>query len=491
MNLPLVFDIALGLVFIYLILSLLTSELQELLATLLQWRAEHLKKSIEVLLGGGPTDDPAVQKLANQLYDSPLIQALNQEAKGPIATGFRRIAGGVVAIVRRVTGSRNVFQDKSSGPSYIPSEAFASALLQKLDFETLVQKVSEFSIRRFSQEKLALVKDVVDTLQASAGDDLLLENEFNALRRSLADIVDDCVSGRMRLSVAVSQCTSQLSAFIDNIETSLSHHDFCQDIIRRRLPYLRQSVLLKRLEPAIPELLEMILDDNQTLPPAIADTVRRIRDDIDDIPAQLRLNLLALARRVQARAEGLEDGAVKLRQEVEEWFNQSMQRASGVYRRNSKGVAILLGILMAGLINVDTFHIIDRLSKDSALRSAIALSAEQRAEQLAIATTTTNPALDAEQLEADLNSVKVAINDVLDTIPLPIGWGEEVLNEQIGNTGATSQPALAQIVPYLRRTLGWVVSGIALSMGASFWFDLLGKVIRVRNTGGKPPGAQS
>ena len=53
MNLPFVLDIAIGLAFVYLILSLLAAEIQELLTTLLQWRAAHLKKSIETLLTGG------------------------------------------------------------------------------------------------------------------------------------------------------------------------------------------------------------------------------------------------------------------------------------------------------------------------------------------------------------------------------------------------------------------------------------------------------
>jgi ABC-type transport system involved in cytochrome bd biosynthesis fused ATPase/permease subunit len=33
---------------------------------------------------------------------------------------------------------------------------------------------------------------------------------------------------------------------------------------------------------------------------------------------------------------------------------------------------------------------------------------------------------------------------------------------------------------------GWFVSGVAISMGAPFWFDLLGKVVNVRNTGKAP-----
>ena len=48
MNLLFILDIALGLVFTYLILSLLASEILELIATLLQWRAAHLRKSIEI-----------------------------------------------------------------------------------------------------------------------------------------------------------------------------------------------------------------------------------------------------------------------------------------------------------------------------------------------------------------------------------------------------------------------------------------------------------
>lgn len=48
---PAFFDILIGLTFIYLILSLLASEIQELIAAFLQFRAKHLKKSIYIMLG--------------------------------------------------------------------------------------------------------------------------------------------------------------------------------------------------------------------------------------------------------------------------------------------------------------------------------------------------------------------------------------------------------------------------------------------------------
>jgi hypothetical protein len=48
-----------------------------------------------------------------------------------------------------------------------------------------------------------------------------------------------------------------------------------------------------------------------------------------------------------------------------------MERASGVYNRNVKGVTLLIGFLVTLAINADTFHILERLNKDAALRSSI------------------------------------------------------------------------------------------------------------------------
>ncbi|MEH2207592.1 MAG: hypothetical protein V7K53_26570 [Nostoc sp.] len=61
-----------------------------------------------------------------------------------------------------------------------------------------------------------------------------------------------------------------------------------------------------------------------------------------------------------------------------------MDRASGVYKRNAKGVAILIGILVAFLTNTDTFHLVKRLSQDSVIRSTITQSESQRIDYINI-----------------------------------------------------------------------------------------------------------
>lgn len=57
MNFPAMLDVAIGLFFIYLILSLLASGIQELIATVLEWRAKQLKEAIKILLGDNKAND--------------------------------------------------------------------------------------------------------------------------------------------------------------------------------------------------------------------------------------------------------------------------------------------------------------------------------------------------------------------------------------------------------------------------------------------------
>ena len=151
-----------------------------------------------------------------------------------------------------------------------------------------------------------------------------------------------------------------------------------------------------------------------------------------------------------------------------------MERAGGVYKRNAKGVAIMIGFFIAIAANADTLYIVDRLSKDSVLRQAISESASN------IART------------SDISNVRSKVDDALQDISLPIGWnfqGSKQTTDQ-SNSKAQNLPSnqtLPQIIlQTLRKGFGWLLSGIAISMGAPFWFDLLNRVVNVRNAGKRP-----
>ncbi|PMB27750.1 hypothetical protein CEN45_00525, partial [Fischerella thermalis CCMEE 5198] len=181
MNLPFILDVAIGLIFIYLILSLLASEIQELIATVFQWRAEHLKKSIEILLAGDveSAEEAHVIQLANRIYDNPLVKNINQEAKGLFVTIPRKITWAIGSLYRMVKKPRpgtdkstSIFGEKKhSGPSYIPADIFATTLVETLQIPALVQKLTESRLKKFKEQRLAEIEEIIIKLQEQTSGD--------------------------------------------------------------------------------------------------------------------------------------------------------------------------------------------------------------------------------------------------------------------------------------------------------------------------------
>ncbi|WP_392435895.1 hypothetical protein ACF3DV_29255 [Chlorogloeopsis fritschii PCC 9212] len=141
MNISFVLDVAIALIFIYLILSLLASEIQELLATVLQWRAAHLKKSIEIMLTGGEGTKNAhqVKEIVQELYDNPLIKNISQESKEGVEAWLRHLIRSIVIFGRK----SHQITLKGNEPSYMPSETFATTLLERLNLPQLAQNMTD------------------------------------------------------------------------------------------------------------------------------------------------------------------------------------------------------------------------------------------------------------------------------------------------------------------------------------------------------------
>lgn len=482
MNIPLVLDIALGLVFIFLILSLLASEIQEIIGTLLQWRAEHLKLSIEVLLSGNEKDsEAAAQALADMLYESPWIRGLNQEAKGRIARGFRTICHTIGRIYRVLTGGRNVFGDRqTSGPSYIPSEAFAASLIEELQLGQLWQVMVEDRLRRFVEEKILYpVNNTLNDLRASTATDSLLSREMRQLELSIKEIVEDFQSGRVRLTQTIDRLVAKLEEFAVVAQYVLPDNNHLTETFLRRLSYIQRSLaqtqtekeaLIKKLRPSVEQLLEVFDDGSVTYEelttlakrsPVARKVMERLKSS--KVTPALKSSLISIAKKVEVTVDKVEDSVQEFGHEIEKWFDRGMERASGVYKRNARAVAFLIGLFIAISVNADTFHIASRLIKDPALRNTITQAAEQFAVD--------NP--------EDLALAQQQVDQALDEIPFPLGYGDIVLEQQ--KAAEETWP-----IPFIqRRWVGWLISAIAISMGANFWFDLLKKVISVRSSGDK------
>ena len=486
MTFPIVLDIALGLVFIFFVLSLLASELQEIIGTLLQWRAEHLKQSIEVLLSGNDWEkDAAAQALADALYDSPWIRSLNQEAKGRIARTFRTLVHLIGRIYRTLTGGRNVFgAGKTSGPSYIPSEAFANGLLERMQLGQLWQVLADKRLASFASERVILpVSNILSDLKASTGNEFLLNAELKQFEQSVQSILVDFGSGTVSLPESVDRLVRRLEDFSLMAQDILPDNHPLTETFMRRLEYIKRGlastpaerkVLLCKLRPSVANLLDVFDPHSATAQElrSLAEgnpLAQRLVDRLDRaiITPALRDSLAALSRKAEFATDTAQSQVEQFSCEIETWYNRGMERATGVYRRNAKAVALIIGVATAVAVNADSFHIASRLAQDPVLRNSVTQVADQLVTE------------SSGDLNQDLAKVRESVDQALTDIPFPLGYNEVVVQQQLAAEQNWPLPVVQ------RRFLGWLVSGFAISMGSTFWFNVLKKIVDIRNTGGK------
>jgi len=214
-------------------------------------------------------------------------------------------------------------------------------------------------------------------------------------------------------------------------------------------------------------LFDMVLrcgSDSATPPAQFLDDLKTGLQQIpnDDLRTALTPYVLA----AESAEQDLERRVALTRDNIEAWFNSTMERATGWYRRRMQWIAIGLGLLIAVLINADTISITQTLWRDAALRQSIS--------DAAAAYIQTENTLKADE----------AITQ-LETLNLPIGWSGKLADN---NPASPNNPQDIPVLPHeiFLKVSGLLITGLAISHGSSLWFDLLGKLVNLRGAGPKP-----
>jgi hypothetical protein len=142
----------------------------------------------------------------------------------------------------------------------------------------------------------------------------------------------------------------------------------------------------------------------------------------------------------------------KIRDELAAWFNQSMDRVSGAYKRKTQLVNFVCAAILVLGLNIDALYIGKVLWQRPAIsHESIDLSQEKPEEVLA-------------------NLSKLSI---------PFGWN------------AADFAARTQGVGWLLVIAGWLITAAATLFGAPFWFDALSRIASLRGTGPVASSAKS
>ena len=158
-----------------------------------------------------------------------------------------------------------------------------------------------------------------------------------------------------------------------------------------------------------------------------------------------------------------------LKSSLEDWFNGTMDRASGWYKRRATLITIVVGIVIAVAINADSIGIAQALWRDGVLRQSIATAASP-----IIQDALTNKKTDTDQAFANLSALNI-----------PLGWSGR-LASMAPSAVPNPQDFPIRLGDILSKLMGLAITSLAISLGSSIWFDALQKLINLRSSVVKP-----
>jgi hypothetical protein len=167
---------------------------------------------------------------------------------------------------------------------------------------------------------------------------------------------------------------------------------------------------------------------------------------------------------------------VAFQRNLEQWYNDAMDRVSGWYKRYTQRALIVIGLLLAIALNVSSVRVARTLWLDRDARQAMVDAAGNYAKSNPAAASAVNA--DAGKLKAQLQTDVDTFNEVTTSSLLPLGWKRSWHSYESYFETAPKDATFSALTVLA----GWIVTALAISFGAPFWFDTLNRFMVVRST---------
>ncbi|RXK83732.1 hypothetical protein [Filimonas effusa] len=172
----------------------------------------------------------------------------------------------------------------------------------------------------------------------------------------------------------------------------------------------------------------------------------------------------------------------KFKASLEKWFNETMSSVSEWYKRQAQTLLFIIGLAIAIIFNVDAIAICRILSKDKTAREQIVQLASKSVPVYDTLTTGIQKvkAGDTAALNID-KAYDIVVKDASQSSGI-MGLGGIFRGTPAGNKPLQFHPLQEGRGGTI---LGWLITTLAISLGAPFWFNLLSKVIKLRASDSK------
>ncbi|CCI15400.1 membrane hypothetical protein [Microcystis aeruginosa PCC 9807] len=418
MNLPVILDVGIGLIIIYISAALIVSGVQEAIAALFQWRSQHLKESIlQIMLGQDVSAEEFTnaEKMRDSIYENPLIQSMNHTSVSWGTKGWNL--------------GNSFINDLPSNLKALPSK-----------LKSLFSKIKDWVMRKSAPSN---------------------ENEAKSSKE---------------LNKPSKEWKKYQKLYLKSLPSYIDKEDFATALIYQLVNENSNSEKLMNNSEKL-----MNINTHQ-------DIIKLL--DNDKIPKSLRDSLIALADRAQNKVKDGEKVILSFQKEIENWFDCSMARASGIYKRNTQLVCLVLAFLIVIFFNLDSVNIAQKLFNDSTLRSLLVDGASNLVVSYKTDPNDPNSQLDTKELEKSINQI---FGNSLPIVPIYENAANFINCPDKNNCPLPGAKIFFSYLSYQKFVLafiGWMVTTLAVYMGAPFWFQLLIKLVNIRSTGSRPKSEQ-
>lgn len=162
---------------------------------------------------------------------------------------------------------------------------------------------------------------------------------------------------------------------------------------------------------------------------------------------------------------------------LEEFYNNAMNRTTGWYKRRIRRILLVVGLILAFVLNIDTIEIVNNALKDKTQLSKTVdnitanLPKSGALNQTVTVKDTSGNVVINTSIAATTDSIKKLQIIYENTTGYSLGYND--FHKQWKGH-------------FWIKLLGLLITAFALQMGSNYWFDLMNKAVNIRAAGKKP-----
>jgi hypothetical protein len=505
-----VIDVAIGVLLVYLLISLICSAINEVVASRLRLRSKDLEDGIRTLLGGEPAygKKKSLQQFWLDIAKNIVLVPWN------IVTGSDNGSGNTGEDVAGRFFSHPLIRSLRHNdklPSYLPPRTFSAALLDTLNSKDFL---AEFQARVAAltngplKEYLTVLLEERDLDPASPrwaailGDATIPEDVRTALTEALT--IADVSAAKELVKLLAKNLAAVAMALLKDRNVDPASPGWVAFLGGASIPQDVRTALTEALTradvSAAKELVQQLAENHAAVakallaPPEVQSMLRLI-DELPDgsplkMPAREAVSgWLSVLQNVQALIHGLEGEVDRQRMEIESWFDQSMDRVSGWYKRRAQLILVVIAIPIVAALNADTITMAQTLWQDATVRQVLVSEATGLVNQ------DSTPACFAPQEQAAAGEDQPDPEDCVDQLRTQLkgleilGWRSNDSDEPEALQRSDPREIPEGFLNWLLKIGGMALTVGAVSQGSQFWFDLLKKAVNLRGAGKAPPSS--